>query len=83
MFKAKLDVPAPSQFHPELDDTDFINENDTKLYQSYIGILRWAERIHFLHKSVGKWCINRQSGEFVIISAMRSFYSCKEQAVYC
>ena len=33
MFKTKLDVPAPPQFHPELDDTDFLNENDTKLYQ--------------------------------------------------
>ena len=41
-----------------------------------------GERILFLHKSVGK-CINRQSEELVIISAMRNFYSRKKEAVYC
>ena len=40
------------------------------------------ERIHFLNKGIGK-CRNRQSEEFVIISAMRSFHLRKEQAVYC
>ena len=40
------------------------------------------ERIQFLHKSVRK-CINRQSGEFVILSAMRKFYSRQEQAAHC
>ena len=39
------------------------------------------DRMQFLHKSVGK-CINRHSGEFVILSTVRSFYSRKEQAVY-
>ena len=37
-----LDVPVPQKYHPELDTTNFLNNDDTQLYQSYIGILRWA-----------------------------------------
>jgi hypothetical protein len=40
--KSRLDTPAPTDFHPELDDTPFLNEDSVTLYQSYIGILRWA-----------------------------------------
>ena len=25
-----------------MDDTDILNDDDTQLYQSYVGILRWA-----------------------------------------
>ncbi len=35
-------TPAPTDFHPEIDTTDFLDVEDTALYQSYIGILRWA-----------------------------------------
>jgi hypothetical protein len=37
--KSRLDTPAPTDFHPELDDTPFLNEDSVTLYQSYIGIL--------------------------------------------
>ena len=37
-----LDVPVPQKYRPELDTTNFLNDDDTQLYQSYIGILRWA-----------------------------------------
>lgn len=44
MFKnrSKLDTPAPTKFHPEVDQTDFLEDDDVCLYQSYIGIIRWA-----------------------------------------
>ena len=42
--KSHMDTPAPTDFHPEIDNdkTDFLDDDTTTLYQSYIGILRWA-----------------------------------------
>jgi hypothetical protein len=40
--KGRNDTPAPTDFHPEMDSTDFLDDDSTTLYQSYIGILRWA-----------------------------------------
>jgi hypothetical protein len=37
-----MDTPAPPDFHPEIDISDFLNGEEIDLYQSYIGILRWA-----------------------------------------
>ena len=37
-----LDIPLPAGLHPKLDDTNILNDDDTQLYQSYVGILRWA-----------------------------------------
>ena len=34
-------MPAPTTCHPELDKTAFLGTDETQLYQSYIGILRW------------------------------------------
>ena len=43
MFKQHhLDIPVSPGYHPELDQTEYLNEEDRQLYQSYIGILRWA-----------------------------------------
>lgn len=39
---SKLQTPAPTNFHPEIDDTPFLDVDDITLYQSYIGVLRWA-----------------------------------------
>jgi len=33
---------APINFHPELDSNKFLGTDVTQLYQSYVGILRWA-----------------------------------------
>jgi hypothetical protein len=43
--KSCCDVPAPPDYHPELDQSPFLNDDDTKLYQSYIGIMLWAVEI--------------------------------------
>jgi hypothetical protein len=51
-LKSRLDTPAPTDFHPELDDTPFLNEDSVTLYQSFIGILQWAVelgRIDLVH----------------------------------
>jgi hypothetical protein len=40
--KSALDTPAPTDFHPELDTSDFLDKDRIWLYQSYIGIFSWA-----------------------------------------
>ena len=43
MFSSKsIEVPMPFGSHPELDQTKFLNDEEKQLYQSYIGIIRWA-----------------------------------------
>jgi Reverse transcriptase (RNA-dependent DNA polymerase) len=42
LFRGHIDTPAPTNFHPEVDDSNFLNDDNITLYQSYIGILRWA-----------------------------------------
>jgi hypothetical protein len=37
-----LDVPIQAGSHPELDTSRFLDDDDTQLYQSNIGVLRWA-----------------------------------------
>ena len=37
--RSTLDTPAPSNFHPEVDETKFLEDDDIHLYQSYIGII--------------------------------------------
>ena len=37
-----MDVPIAHKYHPELDDTKMLSNDDTQLYESYIGIIRWA-----------------------------------------
>jgi hypothetical protein len=37
-----LDVPIQAGSHPELDTSRFLDDDDIQLYQSYIGVLRWA-----------------------------------------
>jgi hypothetical protein len=43
--KSQFDTPAPMKFHPEVDTSDFLDDNRTTLYHSYIGILRWAIKL--------------------------------------
>jgi len=38
----RSNVPADPKYHPEIDESDFLDEDGTRLYQSYIGIIRWA-----------------------------------------
>ena len=40
-----LDVPVLPGYHPELDHTDFLLNEDRQIYQSYINIHRWAVKL--------------------------------------
>jgi hypothetical protein len=60
-------TPAPTTFHPELDNTAFLGLDETQLYQSYIGILRWAVelgRIDITHvtATLAKFMSNPREG---------------------
>ncbi len=43
--KSSCYVPAPPTYHPEVDTSCSLDEDSTCLYQSYVGILRWAVEI--------------------------------------
>lgn len=43
--RQSLDVPIPAGTHPELDTSKFLDDDNMQLYQSYIGILRWAAEL--------------------------------------
>lgn len=38
----KVTTPLPKEYHPELDNSEFLNDEHIEIYQSYMGILRWA-----------------------------------------
>jgi hypothetical protein len=38
----KITTPLPGNYHPELDTSPFLRDDEIELYQSYIGVLRWA-----------------------------------------
>ena len=40
--RQSLDIPMPSDSHPKIDNSNPLSNDDIQLYQSYIGILRWA-----------------------------------------
>lgn len=53
MPKGKVKTPLPTGYHPEMDDTDELNDEDVTLYQEFIGIIRWATeigRVDVLHE---------------------------------
>ena len=37
----KVYQPLPSNYHPELDITPLLPDDEVNLYQSYVSILRW------------------------------------------
>jgi len=40
LFRSKsLSTPAPPNYHPEIDETNYLDDDMTSLYQSYVGIL--------------------------------------------
>lgn len=40
--RSSLDIPAPTDYHPETDESPLSDPYSTQLYQSYVGIMRWA-----------------------------------------
>ena len=41
-FCKKTKTPLSAKYHPELDISDLLDEDERKLYQSLIGMLQWA-----------------------------------------
>jgi hypothetical protein len=41
----KVSSPLPKGYHPEVDTTPLLSQDDAQLYASYIGILQWAQEI--------------------------------------
>jgi hypothetical protein len=51
-----LNIPIQAGSHPELDTTQFFKDDNVQLYQSYIGILRWAVEVGCIDLShVASW----------------------------
>jgi hypothetical protein len=38
----KADIAIPSSYHPEIDQTDHLSDDDANYYQSLMGILQWV-----------------------------------------
>jgi hypothetical protein len=44
----KVRQPCPSDYHPELDFTPYLQDDEISLYQSYISILYWIVELGHL-----------------------------------
>ena len=76
-----LDTPMLAGSHPELDTTDFLDDEDTQLYQSYVGVLRWAVelgRVDLAHAAgvMARFSAAPRQGHMVDI--IRIFCYCKK-----
>jgi hypothetical protein len=73
IFKYTIDTPAPTNFHPDIDDLDFLDEDGTTLYQSNIGIIRWAielgraDLVHF-GSTMAKFSVAPRIGHLTALS---------------
>jgi hypothetical protein len=38
----KSDAPIPTNYHPEVDESDLLDDNEANYYQSLMGILQWV-----------------------------------------
>jgi len=68
--RSKLGSPASTDYHPEIDTSNFLDEDATNLYQSYVGILRWAveiSRIDLAHSAatMAKFMASPREGHLV------------------
>mmetsp|Transcript_18822 Transcript_18822/g.26690 ORF Transcript_18822/g.26690 Transcript_18822/m.26690 type:complete len:441 (+) Transcript_18822:2780-4102(+) len=41
-YNNKITTPLPKDYHPELDTSEFLDDENIEVYQSYMGILRWG-----------------------------------------
>ena len=76
-----LDTPMLAGSHPELDDSKFLNDDETHLYQSYIGILRWAVelgRVDLAHSAGVMARFSAAPREGHMVDVMRIFAYCKK-----
>ena len=40
--RQSLDILVPTNLHPKIDESKLLKNDDVQLYQSCIGMLRWA-----------------------------------------
>lgn len=76
-----LDVPVQPGSHPELDTTKFLNDEDTQIYQSYVGVLRWAVELGRIDLAHAAGMIARFSAaprEGHLYELLRIFAYCKK-----
>ena len=82
MFKQHhLDVPVNLGYHPELDQSEHLSDEDRQLYQSYIGILRWAVelgRIDLAHSAgvVARFSVAPREGHIYTVIKILAY--CKK-----
>ena len=79
--KSALDTPAPTDFHPELDQSTVLDEDNVWLYQSYIGILRWATelgRVELTHSAATMAKFNAAPREGHLRALLRVFAYCEK-----
>ena len=79
--KSALDTPAPTDFHPELDQSDLLDEDNLWLYQSYIEILRWATelgRVELTHSAAIMPKFGATPREGHLRALLRIFAYCKK-----
>ena len=73
---SSLDVSASLGFHPEIDESNLLNNDSTQLYQSYIGIMRWAVelgRIDLAHVSGVLACFSDTPREGHLVAVLQTF----------
>lgn len=79
--KSQLDTPAPTDFHPEIDQSAFLDDDGAWLYQSYIGILRWAVelgRVELNHTAATMAKFSTAPREGHLRAVIRTFAYCKK-----
>jgi Reverse transcriptase (RNA-dependent DNA polymerase) len=83
--KQLLDVPIQAGSHPEMDTTKFLDDDDVQLYQSYIGVLRWAVelgRVDLVHAAgmMARFSAAPRQGH--LYDVLRIFAYCKKHLEY-
>jgi hypothetical protein len=79
--RQQFDVPIQPGSHPELDNTPLLKDDNVQLYQSYIGVLRWAVelgRIDIAHVAgfMARFSAAPREGHMWIV--LRIFAYCKK-----
>lgn len=79
--RSKLDIPVAAGYHPELDQSRILDDDETQLYQSYIGIIRWAVelgRIDLAHAAgvMARFSACPREGHLAVV--LKMFAYCKK-----
>ncbi|MEM7375757.1 MAG: reverse transcriptase domain-containing protein [Bacteroidota bacterium] len=50
----KVDAPMLIQYHPEIDESPYLDDSNANYYQSLIGILQWAVELGRIAENIAK-----------------------------